>query len=318
MSHPENRHSPIICIAGPTAAGKSASVLAIAQRWPIEIINVDSATIYQGMDIGTAKPSKEEQAQTPQHLLDIRDPAQTYSAAEFTKDASTLIRQIQVRGRLPVLAGGTMMYYKALREGLHELPSASTEIRQELDAFAKKNGWPALHAELQKVDPLTAARLAPNDSQRVQRAMEIYKITGQPMSALLTLPTNSPGQFHYQTISLEPANRLALHERIAMRFMQMLEKGFVEEVAQLKRRPDLHPDLPSIRCVGYRQIWGHLEGEYGLAEATEKGIAATRQLAKRQITWLRAQPERIQIDCMGNNVPDQVIDAMARILKKNT
>lgn len=311
MPTPDNRHQAIICIAGPTASGKSASVLAIAQRWPIEIINVDSATIYKGMDIGTAKPSKAEQAQTPQHLLDIRDPAQTYSAAEFTRDAARLIIAIQARGRIPVLAGGTMMYYKALREGLNELPAACTQVRQELDNFARQHGWPALHAELAKVDPVTAARLAPNDSQRVQRAMEIYRISGKPMSAFLQQPAEKAGEFPYRTISLEPDNRLDLHARIALRFDQMLEKGFVQEVKQLKQRPDLHADLPSIRCVGYRQVWAHLNGDYDLPEAREKAIAATRQLAKRQITWLRAQPDRTRIDCMANNAVEQVIDAIA-------
>ena len=311
MPTPDTRHQAIICIAGPTASGKSASVLAIAQRWPIEIINVDSATIYKGMDIGTAKPSRQEQAQTPQHLLDIRDPAQTYSAAEFTRDAASLISAIQARGRIPLLAGGTMMYYKALREGLNELPAAREDIRQELEDFARQHGWPALHAELASVDPVTAARLAPNDSQRVQRAMEIYRISGKPMSVLLEQPAEKAGAFLYQTISLEPANRLDLHERIATRFDQMLEKGFVEEVRQLKLRPDLHADLPSIRCVGYRQLWAHLNGDYDLPEAREKAIAATRQLAKRQITWLRAQPDRTQIDCMANNVTEQVIAAIA-------
>ena len=311
MPNPENRHQAIICIAGPTASGKSASVLAIAQRWPIEIINVDSATIYKDMDIGTAKPSKEEQAQTPQHLLDIRDPAQTYSAAEFTQDAARLISAIQARGRIPILAGGTMMYYKALREGLNELPAACAEIRQELDNFARQHGWPALHAELARVDPVTATRLAPNDSQRIQRAMEIYRISGKPMSVFLQQPTEKAGEFQYRTISIEPANRLDLHDRIALRFDQMLGNGFVQEVSLLRQRPDLHADLPSIRCVGYRQIWAHLNGEYDLAEAREKGIAATRQLAKRQITWLRAQPDRTQIDCMANNVAEQVINAIA-------
>lgn len=306
----------VICLAGPTAAGKSASTLALAERWPLEIVNVDSATIYRGMDIGTAKPSPAEQAQVPQHLLDIRDPAQSYSAAEFRADALRLIDEIRARGRIPLLAGGTMMYYKALRDGLDDLPQADPALRAELEARAARDGWPALHAELARLDPVTAARLAPNDSQRIQRALEICQLSGQPMSALLGRQRAAAGDDdnRYLTISLEPSERAALHARIEQRFDAMLANGLLEEVRGLHARADLHPGLPSVRCVGYRQMWAHLDGEISLEEAREQGIAATRQLAKRQITWLRAQPERVIVDCLAADAVAQTIDAVAAAL----
>jgi len=307
---------PVICLAGPTAAGKSASTLALAERWPMEIINVDSATIYRGMDIGTAKPSPEEQARVPQHLLDILDPVQSYSAAEFRADARSLIDEIRARGRIPLLAGGTMMYYKALRDGLDDLPQADPALRAEIEARAAIHGWPALHAELALLDPVTAARLAPNDSQRIQRALEICQLTGQPMSVLLRRGEQKPDDDanHYLTISLEPSDRAALHARIEQRFDAMLAKGLLDEVRTLRARPDLHPGLPSVRCVGYRQMWAHLDGEVDLATAREQGIAATRQLAKRQITWLRAQPDRVIVDCLASDAVAQTIDAVAMAL----
>ncbi|WOB74887.1 tRNA (adenosine(37)-N6)-dimethylallyltransferase MiaA [Achromobacter xylosoxidans] len=306
----------VICLAGPTAAGKSASTLALAERWPLEIVNVDSATIYRGMDIGTAKPSPAEQAQVPQHLLDIRDPAQSYSAAEFRADALRLIDAIRARSRIPLLAGGTMMYYKALRDGLDDLPQADPALRAELEARAARDGWPALHAELARLDPVTAARLAPNDSQRIQRALEICQLSGQPMSALLGRQRAAAGDDdnRYLTISLEPSERAALHARIEQRFDAMLANGLLEEVRGLHARADLHPGLPSVRCVGYRQMWAHLDGEISLEEARAQGIAATRQLAKRQITWLRAQPERVIVDCLAADAVAQTIDAVAAAL----
>lgn len=302
--------APLLCVAGPTAAGKSAAVLAIAERWPIEVINVDSATIYRHMDVGTAKPSRDERALVPQHLLDIRDPLEQYSAAQFFDDAHRLADEIVARGRTPILAGGTMMYFKALREGLSDLPQADPAIRAELDARAARLGWPALHAELAARDPETAARLAPNDSQRVQRALEICMIAGQSMSALLAAHRPVASTRKFVTVSLEPSDRLALHARIARRFDAMLDHGLVDEVRALHARGDLHTGLPSIRCVGYRQIWGYLEGEVDMPTAREQAIAATRQLAKRQLTWLRALPERIAIDCLAEDAVDQVIDTM--------
>lgn len=315
MTHPH----PILCLSGPTAAGKSASTLAIASHWPVEIITVDSATIYRGMDIGTAKPSREEQAQVPQHLLDIRDPSESYSAAEFCNDATTLIEQIRSRGRIPLLCGGTMMYYKALREGLNDLPGADQALRAELEAEAEKSGWPALHARLAEVDPVTAARLAPNDSQRIQRALEIWHLSGQPMSVLLQhgRPGAPQSDHQYVTISLEPSDRLALHQRIAQRYQQMLEHGLVEEVRHLYERGDLHPGLPSVRCVGYRQLWDYLDGKIDKTQAIEQAIAATRQLAKRQLTWLRAQPDRIVVDCLAPDAAARVLDTVSQLWSGN-
>lgn len=302
--------TPVICLAGPTASGKSAASLALAQRWPVEIIVMDSATIYRGMDIGTAKPSPEEQAQVPHHLLDIRDPAESYSAAEFRGDALALIKQIRARGRLPLLCGGTMLYYKVLREGISELPPADPALRMAIDEDARERGWPALHAELATYDPATAARLAPNDSQRLQRAIEIYRSSGTPMSVWLSrrsaADTTPPHRF--LTISLEPSDRLALHRRIAERYQAMLDLGLLQEVAKLHARGDLHTGLPSVRCVGYRQLWEHLEGNVSLEMAVEQAIAATRQLAKRQLTWLRSDADRLVVDCLAPDATAQVVD----------
>ena len=302
---------PIICLTGPTAAGKSAATLALAQRWPIEIITMDSATIYRGMDIGTAKPSAQEQAQVRHHLLDIRDPVQSYSAAEFSRDANACIADVIARGKLPLISGGTLLYYKALREGLNDLPGADAALREEIDQQARQRGWPALHDELARYDPETAARLAPNDSQRLQRAIEVYRVSGKPLSAWLKEQRATPSPYTFVTLSLEPSNRLALHERIAQRYRSMLDHGLVREVQELHARSDLHPGLPSVRCVGYRQLWDYLDGEISLEQAIEQAIAATRQLAKRQLTWLRAMPERTTIDCLLPKAPDQVIDQAA-------
>ncbi|MFA5490525.1 MAG: tRNA (adenosine(37)-N6)-dimethylallyltransferase MiaA [Candidimonas sp.] len=308
--------TPILCLTGPTAAGKSATTLALAQRWPIEIINVDSATIYRGMDIGTAKPSKAEQARVPQHLLDIRDPAESYSAAEFQRDAGALIRDIRARNRLPLLAGGTMLYLKALRDGLNSLPSADPDIRMQIDAEAREYGWPAMHQRLRQFDAATARRLAPNDSQRIQRAIEIFRLTGKPMSAYLNEERAAPASdYRYVTISLEPSERAGLHTRIAQRYQAMLEAGLLDEVGRLHARGDLHAGLPSVRCVGYRQLWDYLDGKTGLDQAVQQAIAATRQLAKRQLTWLRAQPDRHILDCLSSDASNQAIDIAAQYWK---
>ncbi len=309
-------HTPLlICLAGPTASGKSAASMALARRWPIEIIVMDSATVYRGMDIGTAKPTAEEQARVPHHLLDIRDPAQAYSAAEFARDAAALARDIRARGRIPLLCGGTMLYYKALREGLNDLPEADPEIRRHLDAQALEHGWPALHAELARVDPVTAARLAPHDSQRLQRALEIWHSSGRPMSDWLAQPPVPvlPG-WRFETISLEPSDRAVLHARIARRYQAMIAAGLLDEVRSLHARADLHPGLPSIRCVGYRQLWDHLDGRISLDQAIEQAIAATRQLAKRQITWLRSLPQRIHVDCLSERAATEITRHCARML----
>lgn len=303
----------VICLTGPTAAGKSASTLALAQRWDVEIIVMDSATIYRGMDIGTAKPSVTEQAAVPHHLLDIRDPAESYSAASFVHDTETLIDQIHARQRHALICGGTLLYYKALREGLSQLPESTPEVRAELDAEALIKGWPTLHQELMAIDPDTAARLAPNDGQRIQRAWEIYRVSGKTMSAWLKdKPPQPLRQRTYRTISLEPTERQLLSPRISQRYQQMIEQGLVAEVERLHARPDLHIGLPSIRSVGYRQIWDYLDGEMALEEAIERAIIATRQLAKRQMTWLRSMPERHRVDCMYPSRAEAVVDLVAQ------
>lgn len=301
------------CLTGPTAAGKSASTLALAQRWPIEVINMDSATIYRGMDIGTAKPSADERARVSQHLLDIRDPADGYSAAAFRQDALALIADIRARGRLPLLCGGTLLYYKALREGLDDLPQADTALRADIERQAAELGWPALHRQLAALDPATAHRLSPNDSQRIQRALEICRLSGQPMSSLLTRQTRQDeAPYQYVSISLEPSDRSVLHARIAQRYQAMMDAGLLAEVAALHARSDLHPGMPSMRCVGYRQLWEYLDGDTTLDNAVQQAIAATRRLAKRQLTWLRSQPDRQVIDCLDTDATSRVIDAMAR------
>jgi len=292
-----------IALAGPTASGKSAAALAIAREHDAEIVSVDSALVYRGMDIGTAKPTAAELAVVPHHLIDIRDPAQAYSAAEFAADAHRLVREINARGRLALLAGGTMLYFKAWYEGLDAMPPADAAIRAELEAEAASLGWAALHAQLAQVDPATAARLAPADSQRIQRALEVYRATGRPLSSFhgqRAAPVNDTPLF-----SLEPQDRSWLHERIARRFDAMLASGFLAEVQALRERGDLTPELPSMRCVGYRQAWEVLDeleasGDmqpFPMQVLRERGVAATRQLAKRQLTWLRGMPQRRVIAC---------------------
>ncbi len=295
-----------LCLAGPTASGKTAAALAIAETQPVEIISVDSALVYRGMDIGTAKPSAAELAAVPHHLIDIRNPLQAYSAAEFVADTTRLVAEIQARGRRPLLVGGTMLYFHALFDGLDEMPKANPAVRAEIEAEAQTLGWPALHAQLASVDPVTAARLAPNDSQRIQRALEVYRVSGQPLSFFHTAKAAHPAKA-WPLVSLEPADRAWLHARIAQRFDAMLAGGFLAEVEALRARGDLHPDLPAMRCVGYRQAWEALEGASPLAELRDKGIAATRQLAKRQITWLRGMPQRQVVACDGPTALSQVL-----------
>jgi tRNA dimethylallyltransferase len=303
---------PCICIAGPTASGKTAAAMAIAQRHQVEIISVDSALVYRGMDIGTAKPTRDELAAVPHHLIDIRDPLQAYSAAEFVADASRLIDEIGARGKLPLLVGGTMLYFKALFDGLDDMPKADAAVRAALADEAAAQGWPALHAELARVDPATAARLAPNDSQRISRALEVFRVSGQPLSFFhaqgAAKKSAVDGGTGAALISLEPQDRGWLHERIAQRFDAMLAAGFVDEVKTLRARGDLNPDLPSMRCVGYRQAWEALDGDYPMAELRDKGIFATRQLAKRQITWLRSMPWRQVVACDGPQALQQVLE----------
>ena len=312
-----------LCLAGPTAAGKTAAALAIAAEHPAEIISVDSALVYQGMDIGTAKPEAHELAAVPHHLINIRDPLHTYSAAEFVKDAKTLITDISARGKLPLLVGGTMLYFKALFDGLDDMPAASPEIRTALEAEAAALGWPAMHAQLAAVDPVTAARLAPADSQRIQRALEVYRVSGQPLSyfhaqqdAIKKEAARADNTGASTLFSLEPTDRTWLHGRIAQRFDLMLQGGFLDEVKALMARGDLHPDLPSMRCVGYRQAWEALTGVSPMAELRDKGIFATRQLAKRQITWLRSMPRRHVIACDQAGAQDALLHAVRTTLQQ--
>jgi tRNA dimethylallyltransferase len=306
-----------VAIMGPTASGKTAAALAIAQTRPVEIISVDSALVYRGMDIGTAKPSHEELASVPHHLIDIIDPLDAYSVMQFRTDTLRLVAEISARGALPLLVGGTMMYFKGLTDGLDDLPTADAAVRARLDEEATRDGWPALHARLAALDPITAERLKPNDAQRINRALEIIELTGQPMSSLLSGRSKLDLPFELVSYALEPSDRAVLHKRIATRFDQMLgrrdDTGLVAEVDYLRRRGDLHPNLPSMRCVGYRQAWDYLDGTIDRPALRELGIIATRQLAKRQLTWLRAMPERIVIDCLAPDATSTLVAQVAAL-----
>ena len=316
-----------LALAGPTAAGKTAAALAMAQRWPVEIISVDSALVYRGMDLGTAKPTAEELSAVPHHLINIRDPLQAYSAAEFVRDARQLMAEITARGRWPLLVGGTMLYFKALRDGLDDMPAASPALRADIEQQAARLGWAALHAELAQIDPVSAARLNPADSQRIARALEVYRASGRPLSSFHTAKKiahnhesicasgqNGIKDAASLLISLEPLDRAWLHQRIAQRFDAMLTQGLLDEVTALRARGDLHADLPSMRCVGYRQVWQAQDGLWPLTELRERGIAATRQLAKRQITWLRAMPERRVVACDADDALAQVLALVQQFL----
>lgn len=273
-------------LMGPTASGKTGLALQLATKMPCEIISVDSALIYRGMDIGTAKPTAEELAIVPHHLIDIKDPAESYSAADFRNDALTLMQQICAKGKIPLLVGGTMLYYKALLEGLSPLPQANTEIRAQIEKQAQQIGWQGLHQQLAVIDPQSAQRIHPNDPQRINRALEVYYLTGKSLTEL-TEQKGEPLPYQLLQFAITPKERAILHQRIELRFQQMLAQGFQQEVEKLFARQDLHLNLPSIRCVGYRQMWEFLQGKYDFAEMKYRSICATRQLAKRQITWLR-------------------------------
>ena len=287
---------------GPTASGKTPLALELAKRLPVEIVSVDSAQVYRGMDVGTAKPSRAERAAVPHHLVDIIDPTETYSAARFRSDALRLMSEITGRGKVPLLVGGTMLYFKALREGLSELPDADEEVRAEIDTEAAELGWPAMHARLAEVDPETAARLKPADAQRIQRALEIHRVSGEPMSRLLGRKKDSALPFRLVEMALVPSDRGKLHRRIETRFDTMMERGLVEELRALRVAHRLRPDLPSMRCVGYRQAWQHIEGEINRDELRNRGIFATRQLAKRQLTWLRTAGDSQTFDCLAPDI----------------
>jgi tRNA dimethylallyltransferase len=298
---------PAIFLMGPTASGKTGVAVELVQRLPCEIISVDSALVYRGMDIGTAKPDAATLAEAPHHLIDIIDPTESYSAAQFRQDALGLMAEIAARGRIPLLVGGTMLYFRALEHGLSDLPEADPALRAELEARAKEAGWPALHGELARLDPETAARLKPTDAQRIQRALEVCLLTGRPMSEFLKGRAKPDLPYRVIPLALVPGDRAALHRRIAQRFDAMLEGGLIDEVRQLRQRYPLDPAMPSMRCVGYRQAWQHVEGKYDLAALREKGTAATRQLAKRQLTWLRAMPELKTVDCLESDLPGRVL-----------
>lgn len=312
---PRNTSTPLLCLAGPTASGKSAASLAIAEHLPIEIVNVDSATIYREMDIGTAKPDAQARLAIAHHLLDILDPSQSYSAAQFLTDAQARIKSIWERGNMPLLVGGTMLYFKVLKEGIDQLPSAPPAIRAEIQARALTLGWPALHQALAAVDPITAKRLAPNDSQRIGRALEVYHCSGRALSSFFNKERPPPACT--RLISLEPSERKTLHERISNRFDGMLDQGFEAEVRALHARGDLNPMLPAIRCVGYRQLWDHIEGRTTLNQARDNAIAATRQLAKRQLTWLRSMSEREVVNCLSASATDEVVSKALHYAKSH-
>ena len=315
-----------VFILGPTASGKSAVALALARHFPAEIVSVDSAAVYRGLDIGTAKPDAAERASAPHHLIDIIDPTEAYSAGRFRDDALRLAGEIHARGRLPILAGGTMLYFSALTRGLADLPRADAQLRAAIEARAVKEGWPALHAELARVDPASAARIEPTDSQRIQRALEVHALAGEPLSALQARRDHVSLPFTPLRVALEPSDRAVLHERIARRFRAMLDAGLLEEVASLRTRHALHEALPAMRAVGYRQAWQTLAGEAPRETLADRGIAATRQLAKRQLTWLRAMaqpghdafapPERF--DCLEPALADRIVARVARFVDQSS
>lgn len=310
-----------VALLGPTASGKSGLAIELAQHFNGEVISIDSALVYRGMDIGTAKPSMDERQGIAHHLIDLIDPVESYSAARFRDDALRLIAEIHARNKLPILAGGTMLYFKALRAGIDDLPQADEAVRAAIKQAAYAQGWPALHAELATVDAETAQRLAPNDAQRISRALEIYRITGQPMSALLGRAARTPAALPFDLLafSLEPSDRAVLHERIAKRFDTMLAAGLVDEVKQLRRtHPRLTPDHPAMRCVGYRQSWTFLDGSIDHDALRDQGIAATRQLAKRQLTWLRSMQDLTRIDCLRPDLDTSVTTLTQSFLEGNT
>ncbi len=314
MGDQAERLPPAIALLGPTASGKSALAMSIAALHAVEIISIDSAQVFRGMNVGTAKPTAAERAAVPHHLIDILDPTDAYSAARFRADTLKLMQEISARGRTPLLVGGTMLYYKSLREGLSDLPAADPVLRAVIELEASRHGWPHMHARLAAVDPPTAARLKPTDAQRIQRALEVHHLSGKPLSslqqrsgALLDLPVRLVG------IALAPSERAVLHQRIAARFDSMLAAGLVEELQELQKNNALRADLPAMRCVGYRQAWAYLAGDYDRATLRDKGVFATRQLAKRQLTWLRSMPELRAFDCLAPDLDQQVFGYLDQV-----
>lgn len=314
---PSKKLPPAIAILGPTASGKSNLALSIADHFPIEIISIDSAQVYRYMDIGSAKPDPQILTKIPHHLINLIDPDQQYSAAQFRHDALLTMKEITLRGNIPLLVGGTMLYFKALREGLSDLPPADQQIRKEIEASAAEKGWSTLHHLLQSVDPMSAERIQPNDSQRIQRALEIYYLTGKPMSQQMV--SSQPASIPYRLISIAllPSDRKVLHQRIQHRFETMLKMGLIEEVRSILSQFPLTLEMPSIRCVGYRQVYQYLQGQLSLMELREKGAAATRQLAKRQLTWLRSMEQLTEFDCLADNLLEQVMYYLQTMLNTN-
>lgn len=300
-----------VFLMGPTASGKTGAAVELYQRFPVELISVDSALVYRDMNIGTAKPDRATLAQAPHHLIDVIDPSEAYSAAQFRTDALRLMDDITARGKIPLLVGGTMLYFKALQGGLGELPQAAPAIRARLDEEALQSGWPAMHARLKRIDPETAARLKTTDSQRIQRALEVWEVSGKTMAQLFAEQTSQALPYRLLKLALVPSDRSVLHQRISKRFDQMLEDGLIDEVRALQvKYPELHANLPSMRCVGYRQAWQYIKGEFGVDEMRDKGIAATRQLAKRQLTWLRGMEDIVQMDCLDRGLVDSITNTI--------
>ena len=308
--------APAIFLLGPTASGKTGLAVDLYSKLPIELISVDSALVFRDMDIGTAKPDAKTLAEAPHHLIDIIPPTEAYSAANFRNDALSLMADITARGKIPLLVGGTMLYFKALQDGLSHLPEANPEVREIIEQEAAQVGWPAMHAKLAEIDPESAARLQPMDTQRIERALEVYRITGKTMTALHQASSGETLPYRLLKIALVPSDRKVLHERIALRFEQMLADGFVDEVRMLmKKYPDLTPDSTSMRCVGYRQALAYLAGDYDVNALRDKGIFATRQLAKRQLTWLRGMDDLDEVDCLNPVMHEIVLDKIAQFIK---
>lgn len=304
---------------GPTASGKTGAAVELLQRLPVELISVDSALVYRDMDIGTAKPDAATLKLAPHHLIDVIAPTEAYSAAQFRADALRLMADITARGKIPLLVGGTMLYFKALQGGLGELPQADPAVRARLDTEALQIGWPAMHAKLAKIDPETAARLMTTDSQRIQRALEVCELSGKTMTQLFADQAATALPYHLLKLALVPSERSVLHQRIALRFEQMLQAGLIDEVKALRAKyPALTADLPSMRCVGYRQAWQYLDGEFGLDELREKGIAATRQLAKRQLTWLRGMDDTVEFDCLDAAVNEKLFQYINQFINRKS
>jgi tRNA dimethylallyltransferase len=307
---------PAIFLMGPTASGKTGAAVELYSRLPVELISVDSALVFRDMNIGTAKPDTQTLANAPHHLIDIISPTAAYSAANFRTDALRLMADITARGKVPLLVGGTMLYFKALQGGLSQLPEASPEVREKIEQEASEVGWPAMHVKLAEVDPETAARLQPNDVQRIERALEVYRLSGQSMTSLHQASVGVALPYRLLKIALVPSDRKVLHERIALRFDQMLAGGFIDEVkALLQKYPELTPDSTSMRCVGYRQALEYLAGEYDIRELRDRGIFATRQLAKRQLTWLRAMDDIVEIDCLSPDLHPLVLHEIEAFMK---